>query len=249
MEEKTIIQSEQYNLKKLFIITVIIGAILSGLMLLMAVSEWMDVYDTAYNEYLEHQKRGYCYEIFNEFTGKYQYITCGWCEGVNGKSKIGFAISESFNFQMDSVWDFHFVPLLVLSVFGCILYFALGSYEMTITTKRVYGKAAFGKRVDLPIDSVSAIGSKWPKGISVATSSGKISFLMIKNCDEIHKCVSDLLIERQSKPIFAPTPAPNVKQEAPVSNADELKKYKELLDSGVITQEEFDAKKKQLLGL
>lgn len=33
------------------------------------------------------------------------------------------------------------------------------------------------------------------------------------------------------------------------SSADELKKYKELLDSGVITQEEFDAKKKQLLGL
>ncbi len=34
-----------------------------------------------------------------------------------------------------------------------------------------------------------------------------------------------------------------------LSNADELKKYKELFDSGVITQEEFDAKKKQLLGL
>lgn len=32
------------------------------------------------------------------------------------------------------------------------------------------------------------------------------------------------------------------------SAADELKKFKELLDSGVITQEEFDAKKKQLLG-
>ena len=31
--------------------------------------------------------------------------------------------------------------------------------------------------------------------------------------------------------------------------AEELKKFKELLDQGVITQEEFDAKKKQLLGL
>ena len=34
-----------------------------------------------------------------------------------------------------------------------------------------------------------------------------------------------------------------------ISSADELKKFKELLDSGIITQEEFDAKKKQLLGL
>ena len=34
-----------------------------------------------------------------------------------------------------------------------------------------------------------------------------------------------------------------------ISAADELKKFKELLDSGIISQEEFDAKKKQLLGL
>lgn len=34
-----------------------------------------------------------------------------------------------------------------------------------------------------------------------------------------------------------------------ISPAEELKKYKELLDLGVISQEEFDIKKKQLLGL
>lgn len=33
------------------------------------------------------------------------------------------------------------------------------------------------------------------------------------------------------------------------SAADEIRKYKELLDDGVIAQEEFDAKKQQLLGL
>lgn len=36
---------------------------------------------------------------------------------------------------------------------------------------------------------------------------------------------------------------------APASVADELKKFKELLDMGILTQEEFDAKKRQLLGL
>lgn len=41
----------------------------------------------------------------------------------------------------------------------------------------------------------------------------------------------------------------SVKAEPAVSVADELKKFKELLDMGIITQEEFDAKKKQLLGL
>ncbi len=36
---------------------------------------------------------------------------------------------------------------------------------------------------------------------------------------------------------------------ATVSAADEIKKYKELLDMNVITQEEFETKKKQLLGM
>ena len=34
-----------------------------------------------------------------------------------------------------------------------------------------------------------------------------------------------------------------------IGGADKLKMYKELLDSGTITQEDFDAKKKQILGL
>jgi len=33
-----------------------------------------------------------------------------------------------------------------------------------------------------------------------------------------------------------------------VSSADEIKRFKELLDQGVITQDEFEIKKKQLLG-
>ncbi|WP_439022800.1 SHOCT domain-containing protein [Bacillus thuringiensis] len=36
---------------------------------------------------------------------------------------------------------------------------------------------------------------------------------------------------------------------ATISVADELKKFKELLDMGVITEDEFNAKKKQLLNI
>lgn len=48
--------------------------------------------------------------------------------------------------------------------------------------------------------------------------------------------------------LIAGLPEIKVAENAP-SNADELKKFKDLLDSGAITQEEFDEKKKQLLGL
>ena len=63
---------------------------------------------------------------------------------------------------------------------------------------------------------------------------------------------------KESAPTEAPV-QPTVPEAEPVSAApaqtiadgipEELEKYKRLLDNGVITQEEFDAKKKQLLGL
>lgn len=95
----------------------------------------------------------------------------------------------------------------------------------------------------MPLDSISAVKKGWFRSVVVATSSGKIVFYLLKSQDEIFSTVSQLLRDRQNKSY---SPAVN---NASVSNADEMKKYKELLDSGVISQEEFDAKKKQLLGL
>lgn len=133
---------------------------------------------------------------------------------------------------------------IILIPVGIIMSLAYLRVEMTVTDKRVFGVASFGRRVDLPLDNISAVGTSLLKSIAVASSSGKIKFVGIENRDEIHKAITDLLLNRQEK-----TKAPEIKQEVQQSNADELKKYKELLDSGIITQEEFDAKKKQLLGL
>ena len=47
----------------------------------------------------------------------------------------------------------------------------------------------------------------------------------------------------------APAPAPAAAPVDVSTAADDLLKLKELLDAGILTQEEFDAKKKQLLGL
>lgn len=152
---------------------------------------------------------------------------------------------------LDNMFDpFSFLPGLLID-FGIVFFIAaiiigawLKSYSLTVTDKRVYGNTSWGKQVDLPVDSVSAVASTSFKGIAVATSSGRIVFNLIKNRDEVRNAISDLLIARQAhKGNSSPT------MNTSSSNAEELKKFKELLDSGVITQEEFDAKKKQLLGL
>lgn len=132
---------------------------------------------------------------------------------------------------------FVLVGMLFFSAYSCV--------ELTVTNKRVFGTAIMRRRVDLPVDSISAIGTHIFKGIAITTSSGAIKFGMIKNRDEIHSAISKLLVDRQK------TTAPQqlIKQEIQKSDADELEKFKGLLDKGIITQEEFDAKKKQLLGL
>lgn len=137
-----------------------------------------------------------------------------------------------------------FLPFLVIAI---VFHAWTSKVNLIVTNKRVYGTAAFGKRVDLPLDKISAVGTTFFNGIAVTTSSGAIKFLMIKNSVDIHSAISQLLMERQETGKKAARTI--VKQEIPQSNAEELRKYKELLDLGVITQDEFDAKKKQLLGL
>lgn len=147
----------------------------------------------------------------------------------------------------DNMFDpFSFFPGLLIDLGILILIIAiiaaawLKSYSLTVTDKRVYGNTSWGKQVDLPIDSVSAVSSGGLKGICVASSSGQIAFNLIKNRNEVRDAISNLLIERQN----------NKNNSSPAAdNVEDLKKYKDLLDSGVISQEEFDAKKAQFLGL
>lgn len=139
------------------------------------------------------------------------------------------------------------ITILPLAIIAGLFYAWSSKTALTVTDKRVYGKAAFGKRVDLPLDMISAVGTGMFKSIAVTTSSGAIKFAMVANNDDIHTAISKLLVERQNT--SKKSSETIVKQGIQQSSADELKKYKELLDSGVISQEEFDAKKKQLLGL
>ena len=55
-----------------------------------------------------------------------------------------------------------------------------------------------------------------------------------------------VLVEKKKKPKPKKTSAPKSESDDIKS---ELKKYKEMLDDGLIEQEDYDAKKKEVLGL
>ena len=160
---------------------------------------------------------------------------------------VGSALGEFLGILFIPSWGGGCIgyPILFLLGWNYFMYKMIESIELVVTDKRIYGCAIFGRRLDYPLDAITSVGTYMFHGITVTTASGAIVFPMVKNNHEIYKVISDLLVERQGKSNTSTT----VIQEVPQSNADELKKFKELLDMGVITQEEFDAKKKQLLGL
>ena len=243
MDEKIIIQSQHYTGKKAKKILLLIGTLITLFFLVAAIIALVDSsiyhYEWLEETYAEHNtaENGYCYKRceackeFESYSSASDYYTSDFVANIGLYLLYCVACC---------------IPLALFAFIAWIIKRYLNSFEMTVTDKRIYGKIKWGKRVDLPIDSVSAVGIGAFKSIAISTASGRISFSAIKNRNEIHDVVSKLLVDRQKQ---TTTPAPSTAPASSVSNADELKKYKELLDSGIITQEEFDAKKKQLLGL
>lgn len=153
-------------------------------------------------------------------------------------------VIESICFESFSSHSILILCGLLGIIVSLFFFWEMGRCALTVTNRRVTGKASFGKHVDLPLNQISAVALGLCSRITVATSSGRIHFWFIKNREEVHSALTDIIAKVQVEDAYN-----HNNTTASSSNADELKKYKELLDSGIITQEEFDAKKKQLLGL
>ena len=79
--------------------------------------------------------------------------------------------------------------------------------------------------------------------ISVFSGETKRGGIIYRSSKEVALKILSLLDQITS------SHAPVSNGEPTLSEADEILKFKQLLDSGIITQEEFDAKKRQLLDL
>jgi hypothetical protein len=67
--------------------------------------------------------------------------------------------------------------------------------------------------------------------------------------EELERAMDDLNIEKQTRGADDVEAGAAPADQPPVSTADELTKFAELHDQGVLTDEEFAAQKKKILGL
>lgn len=218
MKEKDIIKGKLKNSKK-FKFKFWIGCLIISFFLFVV----------TYSDNKQHfmkERDHYCEWCYDTYYG-YDKWSCELCERTYfedwSKGLVGPIIT--------------FIPIGIYLVVFIYIIVVWDVMELTVTNKRIYGKTIFGKRVDLPLDSISSISRiKIFNGISVATSSGKISFQFMDNNENIYNSISQLLVERQDE-----------KSNGNSDYIEELKKIKELMDDGIITRDEFEKKKKELL--
>lgn len=74
-----------------------------------------------------------------------------------------------------------------------------------------------------------------------------VIFDKLRQADEVERVYNTIMQHWEACRSSSENSGNTIVQEA--SAADEIRKFKQLLDDGIISQEEFDAKKKQLLGL
>ena len=155
-----------------------------------------------------------------------------------------------FNYEDNTILCIVAATSLFIAIVTFIIYKCYLKINLVIKEKKVIGRTLFGKRLYLPIHQITAYSTRslFSK-IVISTPSGNTSFVFVGNYIKIAKVLADLINQRQKNTeSFNPqTTARETTQPTQLSNLDELKKLKELLDMGAITQEEFDVKKKQLL--
>lgn len=243
MEEKIIVQSSHYNIRKFTIIFSVIALILSLALYSLAIWRNYNSYaEDYYSDNINSASRCQHMEATRLYDGTIIPPLCKTMEDVRARHLTAQTYVECLGYIYDDMVFYALCFILpaflivAIVVFLCLMY---SKSSMVITNQRIYGTTAFSNQISLNYGSISAVssGSMW--GVHIGTASKKAKFKLVRNRDEVISAINSLLITKQSE-----TSTPSS-----LSGAEELGKYKALLDQGVITQEEFDAKKKQLLGL
>lgn len=86
----------------------------------------------------------------------------------HGRLSYGFGFGNGANLVL-------YPLIIVLAIVAFVIYKRWSKVQITVTNKRVYGFDAMGKRVDLPLDSITAVGTSIFSGLAVTTASGAIN--------------------------------------------------------------------------
>lgn len=215
------------NVKTISIIIAVVGVIVSSIVWII----WTKSCKAGW-------VRAMTYSYTNPFSGKLVKSTG---TEISELSLLKFGFSK---YMYREIWPVTSVILIVFIVIAILVYVFHYKQELSVSESGITGKAAKGKEISFPFERIASVNKIAYGGLSIQTTGQEnIKYRFLKNQAEMIESISSNIAKMQM------TQAHSIADKNSNSAADELKKYKDLLDNGTILQEEFDAKKKQLLGL
>lgn len=209
-------------------------------------------YDLKYSALVEEMKYG---QHTREKVSKALYGACklietkGYSPYYPNNKHIGsnsnyLKCSNFFSWFITFSW-YNLIVIFCYFVFILSIAFTLitkyeSKKELIINEDNVICKINQNKSKQLTYNDISNVEQS-KDSLKIIGDGIKFQISNLKNAESLRQ----IILEKKTSFDKAST----VTNFSTSSNADELKKYKDLLDSGAISQEEFDAKKKDLLGL
>ena len=234
MNEEVVIKSYQAKwADKLFKIVLGIEISLAGLFIILAIYKCFEAtqfFKVAFNSELEYECN--CGKTYNF------YIALRWHSIMAHESHY-----PSYFYFAPVYFAFHiqWVFLMGVTLLSRWLY---TKNNVIVTNQMVYGKSFWGRTVSLPIQQITAVVSaRFYSRLVIATTIGTVHFIMIGNHAEIARALTNLINQVQEETLVK-KPLQVLQEESSLSEEEKLLG---LLNQDIITQEEFDAKKAQIL--
>ena len=133
--------------------------------------------------------------------------------------------------------------VFVGGIIHATMYFSARNNSITLTNYKITGVYNRHLSLNIPIDSISSVSKGWQGSLCITCAGNKYNIMFVGNRDDFCSSLNELLSQRTLQTMSEHS----LKTSMPCY--EEIEKLKHLLDNGVISQEEFEAKKKQLLGL
>jgi len=222
MENNIIIKGTPQKNKTALIIT-IVGAVIFLLSFIIAIYVFNNEKDSYY--------------FLGEYLGRYYYCV------IYDFDFVEFFLSEFF----ECIHGYLFLIGLIATIVGIVIKNKTEKCEITVRSDAIIGVIPKEKRVHIPLNQVTGINRCSFNGVSIKSIGNMNNFYCFENREAIMQALAHLLASPQNSN-SQPVRATNITV-GKEDTAAQLMKLKELLDSGILTQEEFEAKKKQLLGL
>lgn len=181
-----------------------------------------------------------------------------WYSGDSYYYFIIYTFPEFFLYKfldLECVFGYLIIISVIILIAGVVIKKKAENCEIVVTDNEILGTLPQGKNVNIPLDQITEIKKCTPNGVSIASIGRVNNFYCMTNYEEIINEIAKLLanmknnivqtseVQQDEQPTF-------INQTAGTnSEIEQLKDLKVLLDMELITQDEFELKKKEILGL